>query len=122
MDWEFNTFGQKVIALSPVLEAFVADLLDILDLLWILNSPEYLSWFIACVTILALGVVYFSPRIFRTIWRLVKATYSLFSYEIDHEDKVSYHLIWIVFVGFTAFLGWAYFSEIERVISAMGKA
>ena len=122
MDWDISTFGQKVITSSAVLHAFVLDLLDALGLLWIQDSPEYLSLFIVSVGIFVLGVIYFSPRIVRAVWRLLKAIYSLFSYEIDREDKVSYHLIWIVLVGFSAFLGWAYVSEIERVITAMGKA
>lgn len=122
MDWEIITFGQRVMTSSPVLHAFFLDLLDILGLSWILGFPEYVSLFVASVGVFTLSLIYFAPRIIRALWRLLKSVYSLFSYDIDHKDRVSYHLVWVVFIGFSAFLAWAYVSEIERVITAMGKA
>lgn len=57
-------------------------------------------------------------RIFR-IWSLVRA---LFSYDMSDRDRPETHLMWVIFITFCAFSGWAYFSEIDRVVSANAKA
>lgn len=56
------------------------------------------------------------------MFKLIKNVWSLFTYDIDDRDQVSGQLIWVVFLAFSAFLIWAYFSSVERVITATGKA
>lgn len=59
---------------------------------------------------------------FRWIFAPFKFLFSMFSYDVHEGDKISYHLIWIIFLAFGGFLLWAYYSEIERVVSATAKA
>ena len=57
-------------------------------------------------------------KIFRT-FSFIKA---LFSYDMDDRDRPDAHLMWVIFLSFIAFSGWAYFSEIDRVVTANATA
>ena len=46
----------------------------------------------------------------------------LFSYDMQEKDRPDTHLMWVIFGTFIAFSGWAYFSEIDRVVTANAKA
>ncbi len=47
---------------------------------------------------------------------------ALFSYEMQDRDRPDTHLMWVIFLSFVAFSGWAYFSEIDRVVTANATA
>ena len=54
--------------------------------------------------------------------RIFSFSRALFSYDMQERDRPDTHLIWVIFGTFTAFFAWAYFSEIDRVVSANAKA
>lgn len=56
------------------------------------------------------------------VWQALTAVRLIFSYEMNGRDRPDTHLVWIVFGTFFAFLAWAYFSEIDRVVTANAKA
>lgn len=51
-----------------------------------------------------------------------RAIGSLFSYKLNSDDQASTQLVWIIALTFSAFVAWAYFSEIDRVVSAQAQA
>lgn len=61
-------------------------------------------------------------KVAQLLVRPIKAIRILFSYDIEENDRPDTHLVWIVFGMFVAFLAWAYFSEIDRVVTANAKA
>ena len=54
--------------------------------------------------------------------RIFSFARALFSYDMQDRDRPDTHLIWVIFGTFTAFFAWAYFSEIDRVVTANAKA
>jgi len=47
---------------------------------------------------------------------------ALFSYDMQERDRPDTHLMWVICGAFVAFFAWAYFSEIDRVVTANAKA
>jgi len=54
--------------------------------------------------------------------RIFSFSRALFSYDMQERDRPDTHLIWVIFATFAAFFAWAYFSEIDRVVTANAKA
>ncbi|MEK9877112.1 MAG: HlyD family type I secretion periplasmic adaptor subunit [Betaproteobacteria bacterium] len=53
------------------------------------------------------------------IFSFIKA---LFSYDIKERDRPDTHLMWVIVLTFIAVATWAYYSEIDRVVTANAKA
>jgi adhesin transport system membrane fusion protein len=122
VQWDLSTFGTDLIEKYPPLGLLINDLLVLLGTEWILESPLYLSYFVIGLGVAIVVFLLFVPKLFFGITSFIKFIYSLFSYEIDKQDSITHHLVWIIFFAFAGFLTWAYLAEIERVVTANGKA
>ena len=47
---------------------------------------------------------------------------NFFSYKVEKKDQLSSQLLYVILLSFGAFIGWAYWAEIDRVVTAQAKA